>query len=138
MKKKHLLIGLIILVVICLAGMLWWNKPITFLGNVLWKDIVRIEAFDGATGKSFTITDTKDIEYVVANIQGKSMKKEKSSLGYMGTRFRLQFVDGNGKKIDEFIINSCGTIRKDPFFYCDKSESLCIDYLNMLEKQQKE
>ena len=60
-------------------------------------------------------------------------QREKLSLGYMGTRFRLTFYDDSGVPLETLIVNSANTIRKDPFFYRDPDASLCLDYLVSLE-----
>ncbi len=109
--------------------------PTKFLRNVSTENIARIESFNGSTGNGFIVVDPGDIAYIVKNIQEKSMKKQKFSLGYMGTMFRLKFFDEDGKKIDEFIVNYYDTIRKDPFFYRVGEGSLCVDYLKELENQ---
>lgn len=65
------------------------------------------------------------------------MKKTKLSVRYMGYRFRLVFYDKNKNVIDEFIVNSNDRIRKDPFFYSDKTGGLCVEYLQNLNEEKK-
>ena len=45
--------------------------------------------FDGNTGTGFTITDSEDIEYIVANIQGISMKEMAFHLEEQDTVLKL-------------------------------------------------
>ena len=95
-------------------------------------DVKSISVFDGNTGNSFEISDTEEIHYIVENIQGIQMEKDKISIGYSGYSFRMKFYNEKGKEIESFIMNSDDTIRKDPFFYrCDGN--LCFDYLKELE-----
>lgn len=93
--------------------------------------------FDGNTGTGFTITDSEDIEYIVANIQGISMKRDGISLGRTGYSFKISYINSNDKDvIPVFILNSDNTICKDPFFYrCDGG--LCFDYLKECEEKYR-
>ena len=102
--------------------------------DAIEKGVKSISVFDGNTGESFDFSDTDEIRYVVENIQSTKMKKDTLSIGYSGYSFRISFFDENGKEIENFMINSSNTIRKDPFFYrCDGN--LCFDYLKELEEK---
>lgn len=119
--------------VLLLAALFWWATPVTFLEGVPADKVTSIEVFDGGTGIGFTVVAPEDIQYIVSNLQQASMQREKLSLGYMGTRFRLTFYDDSGVPLETLIVNSANTIRKDPFFYRDPDASLCLDYLVSLE-----
>ena len=119
--------------VLLLAALFWWATPVTFLEGVPADKVTSIEVFDGGTGIGFTVVAPEDIQYIVSNLQQASMQREKLSLGYMGTRFRLTFYDDSGVPLETLIVNSANTIRKDPFFYRDPDASLCFDYLVSLE-----
>ena len=119
--------------VLLLAALFWWATPVTFLEGVPADKVTSIEVFDGGTGIGFTVVAPEDIQYIVSNLQQASMQREKLSLGYMGTRFRLTFYDDSGVPLETLIVNSANTIRKDPFFYRDLDASLCLDYLVSLE-----
>ena len=119
--------------VLLLAALFWWATPVTFLKGVPADKVTSIEVFDGGTGIGFTVVAPEDIQYIVSNLQQASMQREKLSLGYMGTRFRLTFYDDSGVPLETLIVNSANTIRKDPFFYRDPDASLCLDYLVSLE-----
>lgn len=132
MKKKTLIL-VIIVFALFLGTVGYYFTPKTFGKNVNLSEVDHINVFDGNTGIGFTITDSKDIEYIVTNIQSFSMKRDGISLGRMGYSFKISYVDSNDKDIiPVFILNSDDTIRKDPFFYrCDGG--LCFDYLKACE-----
>ena len=75
--------------------------------------------------------------YIVANIQGISMKRDGISLGRTGYSFKISYINSNDKDIiPVFILNSDNTICKDPFFYrCDGG--LCFDYLKACEEKYR-
>ncbi len=132
MKKKWVIVAAPILLAVC-CGLLWWNMPVTFLKDVSPKDIASIYVFDGTTGQSFLVEEPENIEYILTNIQEHPVKKAKVSAGYKGTMFQLTFFGMQGEIMDEFSIDHSTTIRKDPFFYRDKTGSLCTQYLKVLE-----
>ena len=127
--RKRRFIFLAAVSVLFLAALFWWATPVTFLEGVPADKVTSIEVFDGGTGIGFTVVAPEDIQYIVSNLQQASMQREKLSLGYMGTRFRLTFYDDSGVPLETLIVNSANTIRKDPFFYRDPDASLCLDYL---------
>ena len=90
--------------------------------------------FDGNNGQEFIIEEPKEIVEIVENFQSTPMKREKSSIGYMGYRFRMTFTDKEGKEIEQFILNQKNTIREDPFFYISE-QPLCYDYIEQLEQK---
>ena len=93
----------------------------------------RIEVFDGNTGKGFDIDAGADIARILDDLQSATLRREGISLGHMGERFRLTFYDMNDKVLTHFTVNSETTIRRDPFFYRDSTDSLCVDVLEELE-----
>lgn len=111
----------------------WWSIPVSFLNRVDAQDIAYIEVRDGNNGKSFVVEDADDIAYIVDNIKGRHLYRDGISLGYMGTWFTLRFYNTKQKCVEKLVINFYNTIRKDPFFYRDPDEGLCIDYLCDLE-----
>ena len=131
--RKRRFIFLEAVSVLLLAALFWWATPVTFLEGIPADKVTSIEVFDGGTGIGFTVVAPEDIQYIVSNLQQASMQREKLSLGYMGTRFRLTFYDDSGVPLETLIVNSANTIRKDPFFYRDPDASLCLDYLVSLE-----
>lgn len=130
--RKRRFIFLAAASVLLLVALFWWATPVTFLKGVPADKVTSIEVFDGGTGIGFTVVAPEDIQYIVSNLQQASMQREKLSLGYMGTRFRLTFYDDSGVPLETLIVNSANTIRKDPFFYRDPDASLCLDYLDYL------
>ena len=134
MKKK--LVFVVVLVILVVAGFIWWKLPVKFLNGLDAKDIDRIEVMDRTTGNEFVIKAKEDISYIVTNIQNIEMDKHKLSIGYMGTRFDMSFYDKSNNLIDEFIINADDAIRKDPIFYNDSNAGLCVDYIENIEQNQ--
>ena len=125
------------------AGMLCIVIALCFLTNpapkyllkgIKAQDITSIKVFDGNNGQEFIIEEPKEIVEIVENFQSTPMKREKSSIGYMGYRFRMTFTDKEGKEIEQFILNQKNTIREDPFFYISE-QPLCYDYIEQLEQK---
>ena len=131
-KRTFILFASVLVIIVLFAS--WWNIPVRFLNHVSAGEVARIEVI-GAKWEEFVITEPKDIEYIVGNIQSVSLKKEKISLTYAGAGILLSFFDRNGNKIEEFKINYYNTIRKDPFFYHSTTDDLCMDYLIELENR---
>ena len=133
MKKAKYIVPIIGVVMIGIG--LWsWQKPIKFLEHIDENKISRIEVFNGHTGNSFMIEHKDDIAFILSNIQNAKLERDTMSLGYMGYRYRLEFYNLAGRKIEELIINSEDTIRKDPFFYKDLNRGLCVEYLELIEQ----
>jgi hypothetical protein len=130
-KIIRLVIAFAIIIFVVAAGLIWWNTPCT-ITNISPAEVSKIEIFNGGTGKEYTITDEFDIIHIIQNLNEVSLKREKISLGYMGYSFRTTIYKHNGDVYKKFIINSSNTIRKDPFFYRDSSESIDYDYIQKL------
>ena len=135
--KKELRILVILIAVLLVGTVGCYFMPKKFGKNVNPSEVDHINVFDGNTGTGFTITDSEDIEYIVANIQGISMKRDGISLGRTGYSFKINYINSNDKDIiPVFILNSDNTICKDPFFYrCDGG--LCFDYLKACEEKYR-
>lgn len=129
--KKKIVWILSITAIIIIGGFIWWNVPTSII-NISPSKVSKIEIFDGNTGKTITIIDTKDIDHIIKNLNTVSVKKESISFGVMGYSFRTKIYKTNGSLYKEFIINSSDTIRKDPFFYRDSSGSIDYDYVRNL------
>ena len=125
----------IFLTVVCIiiAGFVWYRMPTQLLPGVKASDVSRIEVFDGNTGKGFDIDAGADIARILDDLQSATLRREGISLGHTGERFRLTFYDMNDKVLTHFTVNSETTIRRDPFFYRDSTDSLCADVLEELE-----
>ena len=72
--KKELRILVILIAVLLVGTVGYYFMPKKFGKNVNPSEVDHINVFDGNTGTGFTITDSENIEYIVANIQGISMK----------------------------------------------------------------
>ena len=66
--KKELRILVILIVVLLVGTVGYYFTPKKFGKNVNPSEVDHINVFDGNTGTGFTITDSEDIEYIVANI----------------------------------------------------------------------
>ncbi|MTI79532.1 MAG: hypothetical protein FH758_01420 [Firmicutes bacterium] len=130
MKNKEL-IGICVIVFIIIGSLIWWNVATSII-KIPPSEVSKIEIFDGNTGKEAIITDVTDIEHIIENLNAVSIKKEKISLGYMGYSFRTTIYKTDGTVYKKFIINSSNIIRKDPFFYQVRSESIDYNYIQKL------
>jgi len=99
-------------------------------------DVSRIELFDGTTGEGLTVENKNEIQHIISNLNGITFSKDKTSIGYMGYRFRITIYKENDRKYKQFIINSNDTIRYNGFFYRDKTKGIDYEYLNELFKQK--
>ena len=95
--KKELRILVILIAVLLVGTVGYYFMPKKFGKNVNPSEVDHINVFDGNTGTGFTITDSEDIEYIVANIQGISMKRDGISLGRMGYSFKISYINSNDK-----------------------------------------
>lgn len=129
---KKIIAVILIVAVVIVGGFIWWKAPVHFLNG---EDVAYIEVFNGNNGNSFVIDGKEDITYIADNIADAKLKKTKISVGYKGYGFRLSFFKDNGKKVEEFIINSEDVIRKDPFFYKCEIGELCYKYLWEIESR---
>lgn len=125
MKSKKMLIGVCIILVVIAGSLIWWNMPCS-ITDIAPSEVSKISIFDGNTGNSITVTKAADIEHIIQNLNRVNLKKEKIAMGYMGYSYRTTVYKVNGDVYKDFIINASDTIRRDPFFYRDSSES--IDY----------
>lgn len=131
MKKRYIVLGC----VLCMAllALVWWLVPTHFLGGVTPKDVGKIEIFNGTSGREYVLSDPEQIAFVVEHIQQVPMKKDYIGLG-MGTLFRMQFVNTDGKDMAFFIVNSEDSIRQGMMFYeCDGELEQVVEYLEEIE-----
>ena len=97
--KKELRILVILIAVLLVGTVGYYFMPKKFGKNVNPSEVDHINVFDGNTGTGFTITDSEDIEYIVANIQDISMKRDGISLGRTGYSFKISYINSNDKDI---------------------------------------
>lgn len=137
MRKKWAAAGCIIL-----ATVFWLASPRVFLKGIDPLDVAEIQIFDGNTGDSFSITDEEDVKHIVETVQRVKMKRTGLSIGRMGYRFRLAFLDKDGRRLSRFVLNSATVIRMAPFFYetSEKAEEdpLCYTYIEQIETDGEE
>lgn len=125
---------IVMIFAIAVGIMLWWIIPRPLMWNIDSAAVDRIEVIGGETGAGFAITERHDIEHIVNNIKSAKCRRDGLSIAYAGGGFDLSFFNINSKRIYKLQINTSSVINKTPFFYIDKNDSLCIDYLAELEK----
>lgn len=96
------------------------------------EDVSKIVVFDGNRGSGLEVTNQRQIQHIVLNLNDVLFQKDKLSIGYMGYRFNTTIYDHKGKVIKELIINSEDTIRYKGFFYMAKNKSIDYNYINQL------
>ena len=135
LMKKKMLISIIAILGVAVLIIVFYAAPKTIGKNIKASEVDHINVFDGSTGVGFVIDNPEEIQYIVENIQSRSLKRDGFSFGYTGYSFKINYMDVNDKNIlSEFIVNSDDTIRKDPFFYrCEGG--LCFDYLKNMEEK---
>lgn len=129
--KRKLTILLTIAVIILAGAGVWYNIPIDLM-NLEHDEVMEIVVFNGNTGNATHITDKKQIEHIIENLNDIELKRSKPSVGYFGYSFKMTIYLSDGNEADgwnNFIINSDDTIRKDPFFYKVVSEKIDYDYI---------
>lgn len=95
-------------------------------------EVAAINIFDGSTGKALVIIDKEDIEHIINNLNKITFKRGKISIGYLGYSYRTTILKKSGGVYKKFIINSNNTIRKDPFFYIDNTNSIDFEFIKEL------
>ncbi|MCM1190337.1 MAG: hypothetical protein NC541_13705 [bacterium] len=137
MKKKETIL-LAVLILAVAGGLIWWIAPTRLLGRVDLAEVAEIRVFSGTTGEGFTVSDPEQITYIVESFQSTSLKRYGFSLGHTGYGYRMSFADGNGKILASLILNGESSLRRDPFFYEPREGTLCYEYLQELEKREKQ
>jgi len=133
-KSTIILIAIFSIVAIAFTALfVWWFSPVSLLKGVEADNVTRIRVFNGSTGTEFYIDDAYNIGEIVTDIKNAKLYKSGISENEDGFSFSLSFYDGE-TLLDELIVNGAGTIRKDPFFYEDRDESLPFDWLENYEK----
>lgn len=132
-KKMGLLLAAVIIVIATSYALTYIPHKIV---NIAPSKVSTIKIFDGGTGKSIVITDRKNIEHIIGNLNNIKFKKGKSSLGYKGYSFNTTIYKNSGAVYKQFIINSKDTIRKDPFFYSNSTKSIDFDYISSLIRKK--
>lgn len=132
---KHKIIVLAVIAGVAVAAAAWYLAPCGFLNHTEPREIAYITVFDGGNGEQYIIDDEESVLHIAEQTASARLKRAGISLGRMGYRFRLTFYDQNGNIAESIILNSSETARKDPFFYYDASESLCVDYIEDIIKE---
>lgn len=127
-KIMFSLLGILLIIAVCF-GLTYIPHKIV---NIKPSEVSSICIFDGGTGKNIKITNRSDIEYIISNLNSIKFRRDKLSLGYMGYSYRTTIYKNDGSVYKEFIINSRDTIRKDPFFFKDRTNSIDYDYIRNL------
>jgi hypothetical protein len=133
LKKRIWMLTIIIPCVLLLSF------TFTFIPHKLVKidpaDVSKILVFDGTIGYQLEITDSKDIQHIITNLNEVTFKKVKPSYGYMGYSFNTTIFDHHGEPTMEFIINSTDTVRYKGFFYTSTDVPIDYDYIAKLVRK---
>lgn len=131
MRNRYILIAIPILLIFAFA--------LTYIPHSVVKlepeKVSKIYIFDGGSGYDLEITDRKDIDYIIGNLNEVTFQKGKSSIGYMGYSFRTTIYNQKGKAVQELIINSTDTIRYRGFFYTATNTNIDYEYIKQLFHQ---
>ncbi|TCI35699.1 MULTISPECIES: hypothetical protein [unclassified Exiguobacterium] len=100
-------------------------------------DVSRIHVFDGQSGYEVSLSERRDIDSIMRNLNDITFQKGKPSFGYMGYSYRVTLYDEDGDELDEFIINSETTLRYHGFFHTAKSGNIDYDTLDKWMAQFK-
>lgn len=134
-KRKLLFIGIPLLLVLLYTFTYIPHKVV----KIEPEEVSKIIIFDGSSGYEIKITDKKEINYIVTNLNNVTFKKGKLSAGYMGYRFNTTIYDEQGETLQELIINAEDTIRYRGFFYKTHENKIDYDYIEELfAKQDKQ
>ena len=111
----------------------WTWFPVAVLITVayFYAPVTFLKGMDPAdnTGSVSEVTKTKDVTYIVENLQSVPVRRTGISILEPGYRFRMTFTDENGTILEELTINSTDTIRQDPFFFTTEEGGLCFEYI---------
>ena len=112
-----------------LGGVLWWNTPVTLLKDVAPEEIGAVYVFDRTTGDTLFLQEPEEIGPIVANLRGRTLRREWYSPEYADFRFDLTFFGARGGILEEFRMVSPGALQKGSAYLCDEAEGLCYAYL---------
>lgn len=98
----------------------------------------KIEIFNGNTGHSIIIQDKDEIEKIVNNLNGVSMRWKEVSFLKLGYSLKFSVYNEKGKMVKSFIINSEDCVRKTFFSYKVIKGKLNYGYFyELVEKNKK-
>ena len=100
--KKKITIVVSIFLVLMIVSAAYYFTPKIFGKGVDPLNVDHINVFDGKTGVGFTVDNSKDIQYIVENIQSKLMRRGGVSLGRMGYKFSIVKREPTPENFDEF------------------------------------
>ncbi|WP_047982819.1 hypothetical protein [Ornithinibacillus californiensis] len=132
MKKKKKIFLTIVVVAIIFGGLYATTYIPKKLISINPSEVSKLEIFDGNQGKALTVSDGEHIKHIITNLNGITFSKGKSSLGYLGYRFRMTIYDEDGDEQKVLIINSNDKVRYKGFFYTDPTKRIDIDYIDSL------
>ena len=113
MKKKVIKTSTICAII--LFCVLWMFGEKKF--SLKLEEIKKIEIFNGNTGHSIIIQDKDEIEKIVNNLNGVSMRWKEVSFLKLGYSLKFSVYNEKGKMVKSFIINSEDCVRKTFFSY---------------------
>ncbi|MGN0177834.1 MAG: hypothetical protein ACI4DY_00115 [Monoglobaceae bacterium] len=133
-KKVPILLSIALILFVGIA--VWYNAPIDLM-NLDANEVMEIVIFNGNSGNTTHIEDKEQIQHIIDNLNDVEVKRSKLSAGYLGYSFKVTIYLSDGNEADDlnnFIINSDDTIRKDPFFYSVTKGKIDYNYIeNIVE-----
>lgn len=125
--KRKLLIGLATILIVIAGIVLYFLVP----QKVLHTDeqVASITLFNGNSGRSATITNPEEIEYIISMFNDKKFSATGIAAFRMGYGVRVKYFDEKGKEILQFIENGETKVRYRGLFYELQDGSIDYTYL---------
>jgi hypothetical protein len=129
-SKRKFLIGTVI--VVCITIIYTSTYIPHKIISIRPDKISSIHIFNGTNGQEITLTNEKDIEHIINNLNSVTFNKENFSFFHMGYLYRLTIFKNNGNIYKKLIIQGSGKIRYNGFFYKDRANSIDKSYISKL------
>ena len=131
-NKRNLLIGLATILIVVAGIVIYFLVPQKILHTD--EQVATITLFDGNSGNGATITDPKEIAYIMAMFNDKKFSATGIAAFRVGYSIRVKYFDEKGNEILHFIENGETKVRYRGLFY--ELQDGSIDY-TYLEKRVK-
>ncbi len=130
MKKKVVLWGVVIALVLAVAGVVVWIVlPKHLLKDVEASEVSRIEVFDRTAGRTFVIRNPEQIAYIVENLKSVSVKWDGLALGYTGMVYSITLFDAKDVSYSETMTLATDNRVIEGFSFYKADRGLCLDYI---------
>ena len=126
-NKRNLLIGLATILIVVAGIVIYFLVPQKILHTD--EQVATITLFDGNSGNGATITDPKEIAYIMAMFNDKKFSATGIAAFRIGFSMRVKYFDGKGNEILHFIENGETKVRYRGLFYELQDGSIDYTYL---------